>query len=106
MNVDTLREQLATEIKRLTAAYNALAEPAEVAASSTPTMSQRVVTNKTRKKISKSMKKTWETGKRSAKRKLSPAVKAKISASQKTRWAAQKAASKTVADAHPTQVAA
>jgi hypothetical protein len=106
MNVEMLRGQLLTEIKRLTAAYDALAEPGEVAVSiSTPT-SQRAVSDETRKKISKSMKKNWKTGRRSTKRKLSPEVRAKIAVSQKARWAKAKVASATVAAAQPVSKAA
>jgi hypothetical protein len=106
MNIEKLREELMRDIKRLTAAYNALSDPAETAKPTTATNPHRAVSETTRKKISKSMKKNWKTGKRSAKRKLSPEVRAKIASSQKKRWAAAKAASATVAASAPTQVAA
>lgn len=102
MNIEKLREEVIRDIKRLNAVLLALSDPSEAK----PTTSTRSVTDSTRRKISKSMKKNWSTGKRSAKRKLAPEVKAKIAASQKKRWAAAKAASAAVSAAQPTQVAA
>ena len=105
MNLEMFKNELRTDIRRLTAALAAL-EGSDVAETTMEPSVQPVIASlstnhrklspETRKKISKSMKDNWKRGRRKG-RTLSPAVKEKIAESQRLRWAKQKAAAKTAA---------
>jgi hypothetical protein len=87
MNIESLRAEIATDIARLQAAYDALANSSEV-----PNHAPVKHRKTTRTMIAKGEKK----GIHRVRREMTPELRARISASQKARWAKQKAAVATV----------